>query len=126
MKPSETSPAEDLRTPDAELVEAVESLVRRGEEDLTLSAVIDMFPADLAQIVMRLDEDDGRTLFRWLSHEQAGDVLAELEDEFQSDLLEAAPRERLTAVLDEMDTDDAADVIANLPEALGQEILPTL
>ncbi|MFT7512794.1 MAG: magnesium transporter, partial [Candidatus Omnitrophota bacterium] len=53
-------------------------------------------------------------------------VLAELEDEFQSDLLEAAPRERLTAVLDEMDTDDAADVIANLPEALGQEILPTL
>jgi magnesium transporter len=123
--PESTQP-EDLRTPDAELVEALQELVQRGERDLTLAAVIDMFPADLAQILMRLPEETGQQLFHWLSDKQAGDVLAELKDAFRGDLLEDAPRERLTAMLDELDTDDAADVIADLPEALGQEILPTL
>ncbi len=123
--PESTQP-EELRTPDAELVEALQELVQHGERDLTLAAVIDMFPADLAQILMRLPEETGQQLFHWLSDEQAGDVLAELKDAFRGDLLEDAPRERLTAMLDELDTDDAADVIADLPEALGQEILPTL
>lgn len=123
--PESTQP-EELRTPDAELVEALQELVQHGKRDLTLAAVIDMFPADLAQILMRLPEETGQQLFHWLSDEQAGDVLAELKDAFRGDLLEDAPRERLTAMLDELDTDDAADVIADLPEALGQEILPTL
>jgi magnesium transporter len=123
--PESTQP-EELRTPDAELVEALQELVQRGERHLTLAAVIDMFPADLAQILVRLPEEKGQQLFHWLSDEQAGDVLAELKDAFRGDLLEDAPRERLTAMLDELDTDDAADVIADLPEALGQEILPTL
>jgi len=123
--PEPTQP-EELRTPDAELVEALQELVQRGERDLTLAVVIDMFPADLAQILVRLPEENGQQLFHWLSDEQAGDVLAELKAAFRGDLLEDAPRERLTAMLDELDTDDAADIIANLPEALGQEILPTL
>ena len=111
---------------DSELVEDIEALIEGGERGMVLNIVADLHAADLALLLSHLPFDDAQRLFKWLPVEQAGEVLAELDDDFRAELLEEEPTDRLSAMIDELDSDDAADVLADLPEEVAQEVLPTL
>lgn len=111
---------------DFELVDNIETLVEANQRGMVLNLVTDLYPADVAQILSHLPEDEAKQLFQWLSIEQGGEVLPELDDDFRATLLEGFRTPRITALLDEMDSDDAADVLADLPEEVAQVVLPTL
>lgn len=117
---------EEKKIPDAELVDGFVKLIERGDQNMAVAAVLDLYPADAAQVLTHLHFELASKLFHWLPEEPAADVLAELDDDYRAELLEKAPRERLTGLLDELDTDDAADVLLDLPEKVAQEVLPTL
>jgi magnesium transporter len=65
-------------------------------------------------------------LLQWLPADVAGDVLAELDDEYRARLLEDVSNERITEMLDELDTDDAVDVLADLPADVASQVIPGL
>jgi magnesium transporter len=111
---------------DAELVEDISSLIGSGEQGMVMNIVADLHPADLSQLVTHIPIEDARTIFHWLPVEKAGDVLAELGDEYRAKLVEQTSETRLAAILDELDTDDAADVIADLPTEVAEKVLPAL
>jgi magnesium transporter len=58
--------------------------------------------------------------------ENEGDVLVELADEVRDGLIEGMPTEELMVAIEGMELDDLADLIADLPEALTQEVLRSL
>ena len=125
--PDLTSKApEEKKVPDADLVDGFVQLIERGDKDMAVAAVLDLYPADAGQVLTHLSFEQAHTLFHWLPDEPAADVLAELDDDYRAELLETAPKERLTAMLDELETDDAADVLGDLPAEVVQEVLPTL
>jgi magnesium transporter len=129
-RPAAVSPDED-RPPgvleaDRELVSDISALIDAGERGMVMNVVADLYPADLAQLLSHLPLDEGKILFHWLPAEPAGQVLAELDDDFRADLLEEAHPDRLTALLDHLETDDAADVLADLHPAVVQQVLPSL
>jgi magnesium transporter len=111
---------------DADFVEDLVSLIDSGQGPMVLNIAADLHPADLAEVIEHLPTEQARMLFRWLPVEQAGDVLAELDDDFRASILEETSQVRLTALLDELNSDDAADVIADLPEELAEKVLSTL
>lgn len=111
---------------DAELVENISTLVDQGQQGMVLNLLVDLHAADVALLLTHLAFDQAQRLFRWLPVEVGGDVLAELEDTFRAELLEETTQPRLTALLDEVETDDAADILADLPEEVVAEVLPTL
>ncbi|TDI74749.1 MAG: magnesium transporter [Bacteroidetes bacterium] len=111
---------------DAEFVHDFVSLIDSGQSPMVLNILADLHPADLGEVIEHLPLEQARTLFRWLPVEQGGDVLAELDDDFRAALLEETSHARLTALIDELDSDDAADVIADLPEELAEIVLPSL
>ncbi|GIV61078.1 MAG: magnesium transporter MgtE [Rhodothermaceae bacterium] len=111
---------------DQELVDNIRSLLEAGQRGMVLNIVADLHPADLASLMEHLSFDEARQLFQWLPVEQAGEVLAELDDDYRAELLEAESLQRLTAMLGELDTDDAADVLADLPEEVARTVLPHL
>jgi magnesium transporter len=55
-----------------------------------------------------------------------GDVLVELADEVRDGLIQSMPAEEIIVALDGMEPDDLADLVADLPEALTQEVLRSL
>jgi magnesium transporter len=55
-----------------------------------------------------------------------GDVLVELADEVRDRLIESMKTDEVVAALDGMELDDLADLVADLPEALTQEVLRSL
>ncbi len=111
---------------DERLVGDVDALLRDGQRGAVLNLVVDLHPADVAQLIRHLPDDTGSTLFDWLPEEQAGQALTEMESARRADLLEEWAPADIAAALDEVDTDDAADVLGDLPAAVAQEVLPQL
>jgi len=89
--------------------------------------IIDLFatlhPADIADLIDNLEEDETFHLFSLLDVEKASDVILELSDLSRERILEDISQEKLTEIVDEMDSDDAADFIAELPEDQAEAVL---
>lgn len=111
---------------DSELVENIATLLRAQQRGMVLNLVADLYPADLARLLSHLPFDEAQRLFRWMPPEQGSDVLADLDSAFRADLLEEERPQRLTALLDDLDTDDAADVLADLSDEVALQVLPGL
>ncbi len=80
--------------------------------------------ADIAEIYDKLNIPEAKFLYMLLEGEKAADVLAELEDDDRERFMSALPSEVIARkFIDFMDSDDAADVIADLPENKQEEVL---
>ena len=119
-------PAGSTLEVDAELVDDISALVDSGQKAMVLNLITDLHPADLAQLITHLPNGDAKQLFAWLPSEQGGDLLAELDSVFRGELLEEVLPGRVTQLLVELDTDDVADIVADLPEEVAEEVLPLL
>ena len=111
---------------DEELLENIIALVESDQRAMVANILADLYPADIALLLEHLPVDYAKNVFRWLSVEQGGDVLPELDDDFRALILGETQPAQIAALLDEMDTDDATDVIADLPEQVALEVLPEL
>ena len=112
---------------DETFVDDVEVLVEDGQRGMVLNLVTDLHPADLGQLLGHLPVEEARTLFRWLHDGQASAALPELESARRADLLDHGPTpSELVGLLDRMDTDDAADVLADVDDEVAELVLPRL
>ncbi|MEX0821266.1 MAG: magnesium transporter [Rhodothermales bacterium] len=111
---------------DRDLVTDIATLLESNMQGMVMNLVADLYPVDLAQLLSHLSAVEAETLFSWLPDDQAGLVLAELDDEFRARLLEGANAEKVTTLLGHLETDDAADVLADLPSEMAFQVLPRL
>lgn len=124
--PDDASRSAGLIDMDAAVVDDIAALLGHGQRGMVLNLVADLYPADVALLLTRLAFEDARRLFRWLPEDLASDTLTELEDEYRAALLQGEADARLTTLLDALDTDDAADVLADLPSEVATRVLPDL
>ncbi len=81
---------------------------------------------DIAQALGALDEDARDLVLGLLDDTKAAEVLAASDENVQEDMAPRLTRERLVRLLDEMDPDDAADIVAHLPEDAQATVLAGL
>ncbi len=80
-------------------------------------------PADLADILERLEEEERKTLFSLLPAEVASETLAETEDSKQEELIESLDDEALHEVFEELSDDDATDIVQELSEQQAERVM---
>ena len=80
-------------------------------------------PADLADLLERLDQEERVRVFRLLPPELASETLAELEGEGRGELLESVDPGQVQAIFGELAADDAADILGELSQAEAEQIL---
>lgn len=89
--------------------------------------IIDLFsrlhPADIADLIDNLDDQEKIHLFSLLDVDKASDVILELSDLSREQIIEDLSDKKLTEIIDEMDSDDAADFIAELTEDQAKTVL---
>ena len=94
------------------------------KDDSFINAQIeDLYAVDIALILNRLDIDEANYLYDLLSEELSADCLLEMEDEKREALLATFSTKEIAEQLDNMESDDAADVINELPENIQDEVL---
>ncbi len=109
-----------------EFVSSIKAAV--AERDIRrLSLLIDeLRPADLADLIEHLNQEERMFVFDLLEPQGAGEVLVEIEPPFQGSILSSLDNEALSEIVQELDSDDAADLVGDLPENRAVEILGSL
>ncbi len=98
-----------------------------NDEDLKLNEYIEeLHPADVAEILLELDDDNQVKFFTILSWKRASRVLEEVDSETFVELLEIFKREQKILILDQMAQDDMVDLLAELSEEKRKEIISLL
>lgn len=106
-----------------EIVENITFLAEEKDETMIRNIIVDLHPADMADILHHLDADQRGFIFNLLKADVASDVVAELDEVSRDDILEELDTSRISEIVDEMDSDDATDLVSDLPEELAEKIL---
>jgi magnesium transporter len=83
-------------------------------------------PADVAEVILDLPEDEQVIIFRVLPHDLAADVFEYLGIEEQHKLLHALAHEQVAAILNEMAPDDRTALLEELPSAAARQLIRLL
>jgi len=88
--------------------------------------IASLHPSEIARLIESLPWTERSVIWEMVDPEDGGDVLVELADEVRDSLIESMQTDEVVAALDGMELDDLADLVADLPEALTQEVLRSL
>ena len=107
----------------AEILSSIRELIEKKNQGALLNLLIDLHPADIADLLTDLKKDERKYLFPLLPAEKASAVLTELDPPIVDQILEDVSEQRLSTLVDKMDSDDAADIISELPDEVAQSVL---
>jgi magnesium transporter len=83
----------------------------------------ELYEPDIAEIINQLKDTEAAYIYGLLDDEIAPNVLLELDDDLRERLLATFSTKQIAEQIDNMDSDDAADVIAELPQNIQEEVL---
>src|SRR3982750_1739397 len=83
-------------------------------------------PADVAEVILDLAEDEQVIVFRVLPAALAADVFEYLDIEAQQQLLRAMAHEQVVAILNEMSPDDRTALLEEMPSAAARQLIRLL
>lgn len=130
MKPEESLPTPPQPSGPAlinqDFVDQIADLVSAGRDEEAILLVDGVHPTDIEQILRRLPDEAASTLFDLLPDKQAGPALLEMETTQRQELLEDWNATEIAAALETVDSDDAADVLADLSAEMIGLVLPQL
>jgi magnesium transporter len=109
-----------------DVLDDARELISSGEWGKLVALVTSLHPADLAEFVLLLDEDQRPAVLDHLPPDVVGQLFEFVEDEDLRDLIRGVGVEDLPAVLEEVEDDVAADVIQQLEPAEQLETLAAL
>jgi magnesium transporter len=105
------------------LLEEIKELISQEETEELIKKIEDIHPADIAEILLHLDEQEQKHLFKILPNEVAAEVLNEVDGDTFAWILQNLAQEKTTEILDDMSLDDVADILGELPESEQTKII---
>ncbi len=88
--------------------------------------VRELHPADVALLLESLPESERDVVWSQLDPVSVAEVLAEADDAIRASHMRHMGPQALAAVAQEVDPDDAADILQDLPEPVADEVLQAM
>lgn len=99
----------------------------KSDSDETLRIELEnTHPADIAEMLHRLGNEDRKRVFYLLNPEKSAEVLAEIDSPVRRGILEALDEEKIVSIIGTLDSDDATDIIGELDEQKALHILSAM
>lgn len=86
----------------------------------------DLQPADVAHLLESSPPKERKLLWELIDDENEGEVLQHLSDELQTWLLNQMSVQEVANAMIDLDADDIADLLQNLPNTVTREVLTTM
>ncbi|SHF95462.1 magnesium transporter [Mariniphaga anaerophila] len=107
-----------------EYIDRLKELIEENNSEELKATMEPLHPADIAEVMDDLNMDEAKYLYLLLDGEKASDVLIEIPEHDRKRFLKVLPPELIASkFIEYMDSDDAADIVADLDEDLKQEVL---
>src|SRR5437764_5522819 len=108
------------------LIPEIQSLIRARDFTGLRELFSDWPPADVAEVILDMPEDDQVIIFRVLPAALAADVFEYLDIDAQQQLLRAMANEQVVSILNEMSPDDRTALLEELPSAAARQLIQLL
>ena len=105
------------------LLSRTEELIDKNDTAAIRELVSDLHAADIARLLEHLHGDAKRLAFNQLDKEMEHEVFVELSDISRQEILEAMVPNDVAAIVDELPSDEATDIVADLPESVADFVL---
>jgi len=85
--------------------------------------IAELHPADLADLLEQLEDDEMFEIIDLLTPEEAGNVLVEMPSSIQENIFNKLSDNKVAEILNELNSDDATDIFSSLPKERSQKII---
>jgi len=109
-----------------ELLQEFSDAAANRNRDFIVEKIQDIHPADIAEILDRVDLIEAQFIYSLLEEEVASTVLVELEEDVRDEFFKSFTIQEIAEQIERMDSDDAADLIQDLPDERKEEVLSRL
>ena len=109
-----------------EFVDQVREALEEGDDGRTYDLVEPLHPADTADLLELLEPDERRELASAITDLMTGEVIAELNDYVRDSMMGALPASAVAEIAEQLDTDDAVQLIEDLDKPSQQAVLAAL
>ena len=112
-----------------EKISNLDNLKNRLESGRMLGArnlINNLLPSELARLIESLPLKERAIIWEMIDLKNKGDVVVEVADEVRDGLIEGMEANDLISAIEGMALDDLADLVADLPETLTQEVIRSL
>ncbi|MGM0478838.1 MAG: magnesium transporter [Bacteroidota bacterium] len=106
-----------------DFLDEVREMIAQNNSAFIDQKVIHLHPADIAEIVDELDNDEAKYVFAHLDNDLQGNVLMELDDEVRYQFVESFATQQLAKQLANLDSDDAVDILGELEVERQLEVI---
>ena len=83
-------------------------------------------PSEIAHALERSRLPARRVIWQLLEEEERNQALQHISDEVRAEFLEAMDTGQLVSAADDLDTDDFADILQQLPQTISDQMLASL
>ncbi len=105
-------------------VDELKDFLADGNTEAIREEIAELHHADIAEIIEQFHEDDAFLFFGLIDPQKRADVFLELDEDWRQALLEALSSSDIAEQLvNDIDSDDAADLISELPEKQQEEVM---
>ncbi len=87
------------------------------------SRLQELHPADIADLVEKMDYKSQVSFLGIMDHEQAGEAIGEMDLDTQVEVIGQLAADRASDILEDMPPDEVADILGEMPPAKTEEIL---
>ena len=106
-----------------EFISDISNAINKGDSHFIVSHVNELHPADIAEIMDYVNLQEAQYIYELLDEEQAADVLVEIDEDVRDKFLASLSAKEIAESIENMDSDDATDLIQDLPEKKQEEVL---
>lgn len=106
-----------------ELIEQVQQLIARKDDDALHLLLNDFHYADIAEILDEVELDEAIYVIKLLDSETTSEILLELDEYRREKILRNLSSKEIAEEVQALDTDDAADIIAELSQERQREVI---
>ena len=106
-----------------EFISDISNAINKGDSHFIVSHVNELHPADIAEIMDYVNLQEAQYIYELLDEEQAANVLVEIDEDVRDKFLASLSAKEIAESIENMDSDDATDLIQDLPEKKQEEVL---
>ena len=105
---------------------ALRGALREGSWRGAARMIAAMHPAEIALLIESLPPAQREVVWNFVEPEIEGDVLVELSDDVRQAFIEGMDADELLAAAENMELDDLADLVGDLPEAVSLQLVKSM
>ncbi len=105
------------------IVEELKELLTSRQYTRLRQTISDMNPADIADVMSEMEDEDSLKMFRILPKDIAADVFADLELDVQQYIIRSMSDREASNIIENLMADDATDLLEEMPASVVKRIL---